>query len=75
MAERHAGATPWFLRPFMALWEFIAAILIITGRVLGALLGLVLMALGIALSITVVGLPIGIPLAILGLLLMVRSVF
>jgi hypothetical protein len=75
MTGRHAGTTPWFLWPVVVLWEFVAAIVIITGRILGVLLGLVLMALGIALSITLVGLPIGIPFAILGLLLMIRSVF
>lgn len=75
MNGRHAGTTPWFLWPVVALWGFVAAIVIITGRILGVLLGLGLMALGIAFSITLVGLPIGIPFAILGLLLMIRSVF
>jgi hypothetical protein len=75
MAGKYARTTPWFLWPFVALWELVAAIVIITGRVLGVLLALLLMIVGIVLIMTVVGLPIGIPCAILGLLLMVRSVF
>lgn len=75
MAERHVRTTPWFLWPFVAVWELLATILIITGRVVGALLAVAMMILAIALIMTVVGMPIGIPLAILGLLLMIRSVF
>ena len=75
MTERHTGATPWFLWPFVAIWELLAAIVIFTGRLLGVLLGLGLMVFGMVLIITVVGLPIGIPFAILGLLLMIRSIF
>jgi len=75
MTERHTGATPWFLWPFVTIWELLAAIVIFTGRLLGVLLGLGLMVFGMVLIITVVGLPIGIPFAILGLLLMIRSIF
>lgn len=75
MAGKYTRTTPWFLWPFVALWELAATIVIIIGRVLGVLLALLLMVVGIALIMTVVGLPIGIPCAILGLLLMVRSIF
>jgi len=66
---------PWFLWPFVAVWDLLALVLNITGRVLAAILGVGLMVVGIALTMTVAGAPIGIPLAILGFLLMIRSVF
>jgi hypothetical protein len=50
-------------------------VLELTGRVVGVVLGLVLVIAGLVLSLTVVGAVVGIPLAILGLLLMVRGVF
>jgi len=66
---------PWFLRPFLAVWDLLALVLNITGRVLAAILGVGLMVVGIALTITVAGAPVGIPFAILGFLLMIRSIF
>ena len=66
---------PWFLWPFVVVWDLLALVLNITGRVLAAILGVGLMIVGIALAMTVAGAPIGIPLAILGFLLMIRSVF
>jgi len=67
--------TPWFLWPFAALWNLLALVLIITGRVLCMVLAIGLMIVGIALTMTATGAPLGIPIAILGLLLMIRSVF
>jgi hypothetical protein len=66
---------PWLLWPFMALWELLLLVLIITGRVFCLILALGLMIVGIALTMTVTGAAIGIPIAVLGLLLMVRSIF
>ena len=66
---------PWFLWPFIAVWDLLALVLNITGRVLAAILGVGLMIVGIAFTMTVAGAPIGIPLAILGFLLMIRSIF
>jgi hypothetical protein len=66
---------PWFLWPFVAVWDLLAFVLGITGRLLGVLLAVVLMVVGIAFTMTVAGAPIGIPLAILGFLLMIRSIF
>ena len=66
---------PWFLWPFMAIWNLLALILNITGRVLAGILGVGLMIVGIAVTMTVVGAPIGIPIAIFGLLLIIKSVF
>jgi hypothetical protein len=67
--------TPWFLWPFAAIWNLVAAILGFTGRLVGAILGLALVIAGIILTLTIAGAPVGIPLALIGLLLMVRSIF
>jgi len=66
---------PWFLWPFVVVWDLLALVLNITGRVLAAILGVGLMVVGIALTMTVAGAPVGIPFAILGFLLMIRSIF
>lgn len=66
---------PWFLRPFALVWDLLALVLNITGRILAAILGVGLMVVGIVLTMTVAGAPVGIPLAILGFLLMIRSIF
>ena len=68
-------AVPWFLWPFTALWAFLGFILKLVGRIICAVLGLVLMILGCLLTITYVGAWVGIPLATLGLLLLVRAIF
>jgi hypothetical protein len=67
--------SPWILWPFVAVWNLLALLLNITGRVLAGILGVGLMILGIALTMTVAGAPVGIPFAILGLLLIIRSIF
>ena len=71
-ARRNA---PWFLWPFAAVWDLLALILRLTGRLIGIVLGLVLLGLGIALSLTVIGAPLGVPIAVLGFLLLVRGIF
>ena len=53
------NVTPWFLWPFVAVWDLLALVINIIGRILAALLGLVLMIVGIALIITIAGIPIG----------------
>ena len=73
MAEKQK--TPWFLWPFVALWDLLAFILGLTGRLVAAVLGLALMIVGIILTVTLIAAPVGIPLMILGLLLMLRSLF
>ncbi len=67
--------SPWFLWPFVTVWNLLALILNITGRVLAGILGVGLMILGSALTMTVAGAPVGIPFAIVGLLLIIRSIF
>jgi hypothetical protein len=61
--------------PFIALWKLLAWILTLTGRLVGAILGIVLMIAGLVLTITVVGAIVGVPLIIFGFMLMVRSLF
>ena len=66
---------PWFLWPFVVVWNLLALVLNITGRVLAGILGVGLMVVGIALTMTVAGAPVGIPFAVVGLLLIIRSIF
>jgi multisubunit Na+/H+ antiporter MnhC subunit len=65
----------WLFRPFAWLWNLIATIVMLTGRVLAVVLGLALMLLGVVLTITVVGAIAGIPMFIVGLLLAVRGLW
>jgi hypothetical protein len=75
MSGKQEKKTPWFLWPFVALWDLLAFILSLTGRLVAAVLGLVLMIVGIVLTVTLIAAPVGIPLIILGFLLMLRSIF
>ncbi len=67
--------TPWFLWPFVAIWDLITWILQLTGRLVAAILGLVFMIIGAILTVTVIGAVVGIPFIIFGFALMVRSIF
>jgi hypothetical protein len=67
--------THWFLWPFVALWKLLAGIIGLTGRLVAAILGLVLMIVGVVATVTVVGAFIGIPLIIFGFLLILRGLF
>jgi hypothetical protein len=66
---------PWILWPFWAIYRFVVTIVELSGRLVGAILGLVLMIVGIVLTLTVVGAIVGIPLIIFGLMLTLRSLF
>jgi len=66
---------PWYLWPFWLIYELTLGILKFTGRILGAVLGLVVLILGALLCATVIGAILGIPLIILGLMMMVRAIF
>jgi len=67
--------TPWFLWPFVALWRLVSGILIVTGRLVAVVLGLVFVLVGALLSATVVGAIVGVPLILFGGLLVVRGLF
>jgi hypothetical protein len=66
---------PWILWPFYALWQLVGLLFKLTGRLIAAVLGLVLVTVGIIISLTIIGAIIGIPLVLLGLMLMVRAIF
>jgi hypothetical protein len=70
--EKHVSIFVW---PFYALWKLVSGILLLTGRLVAVILGLVLMIAGIILIVTVVGAIIGIPLTIIGFLLVLRGIF
>lgn len=67
--------SPWLLRPFIWIWNFIAYIITLTGRFVAVILGIVLMIVGAILTITVVGAIVGIPLIFIGVLLVVRGLW
>ncbi len=66
---------PWLLYPFWLVWRLVVWIIEATGRLIGAILGLVFMIVGVVVSLTVVGLIVGIPLFIFGVMLVSRSLF
>ena len=74
MSEK-SRRTPWFLWPFVAIWDLITWIMQLTGRLVAATLGLVFMIIGAILTVTVIGAVVGIPFIIFGFALMVRSIF
>ncbi len=65
----------WLLRPFIWIWNLIAYIVTLTGRLLAVILGLVIMLAGAVLTVTVIGAIVGIPLIIIGILLVVRGLW
>ncbi len=63
----------WLLFPFWIIWRFVIWVIEVTGRLIGAILGLVLLIVGVLLSLTVIGAIIGIPLIIFSIMLIIRS--
>ncbi len=66
---------PFLLWPFWALFQLVLWILKFTGRLVGAILGLVIAIVGVVLTITVIGAIIGVPLVLLGVMLMGKAIF
>ena len=66
---------PCLLWPFWAIFRLLTFILVLTGRLVGAVLALVLMIIGFIISLTVVGAIVGIPLMIFGFFLLLRCIF
>ena len=66
---------PLLLWPFYALMQLVIWILKVTGRLLGFLLGIVLIVVGVLLSMTLIGAIFGVPLAILDVMLAFKSLF
>ena len=75
MSEHHKRQIPWLLLPFVWIWDLLAFFLGLTGRIVGAVIGLVLMIVGLVLTVLIISAPIGIPLIIIGFLLALRSIF
>lgn len=75
MNKANENRVPILLWPFYAIWRLLTLILNVVGRLLCAILGLVIMIAGVLVTMSVVGAPLGIPLAALGFLLLVRAVF
>ncbi len=75
MAGDQGRRTPLLLWPFKALWDLLSFILRMTGRLVAAVLGLVLMIVGFLLMVTILAAPVGIPLIIFGTLLLLRALF
>jgi len=67
--------TPWYLWPFVAIWNLVVYIVSLTGRLVAILLGLALMLLGAILTVTIVGAIVGVPLAVIGFLLVIRGLW
>ncbi len=75
MSDATESQVPWILWPIYALWKILTFILNVTGRIICAIVGLVLMVMGVAISMSIVGAIIGIPLASFGFLMTVRALF
>ena len=75
MARSARERAPWILWPIAAVWDLLAFLLRLTGRLVAAVIGFVFLLGGALLSFTIVGAPIGMALAVVGLLLLVRSIF
>ena len=67
--------TPWFLLPFMAIWNLIAYMVSLVGRLVAIGMGLALMALGVIISLTIVGAIVGVPIFAFGALLVIRGLW
>lgn len=75
MATQSKKNTPWYLWPFAALWNLLTWLINLVGRVLAAILGLILMVLGAVLTVTIIGACLGVPMIVIGILLVIRSIF
>lgn len=75
MTEHKKKRVHWLLYPFWLIWRLVVWIIEATGRLIGAILGLVFMIVGILLTVTLVGAIVGIPLAIFGFMMVIRSLF
>lgn len=72
---KHNKRVHWLLYPFWLIWRLVVWIIEATGRLIGAILGLVLMIVGVVLTVTVIGAIVGVPLIVFGFMLLIRSLF
>jgi hypothetical protein len=73
--ENTKKRTHWLVWPFVAIWKLISGIVLLTGRLLAVVLGLVLMIAGLIITLIVVGAIVGIPIMVVGFMLTVRGFF
>jgi hypothetical protein len=73
--DNHYAHTPWILWPIRAIFELIEWILRLTGRLVAAIIGLVIMVVGLVLILTIVAIPLGVPMIVFGFLLMIKGIF
>ena len=73
MSGRSRGLGSCLVWPFVALFRLVAGILVLGGRFLVMVLGMVLIFVGVLVSLTIVGAIVGIPLALVGLLMVFRG--
>ncbi len=66
---------PLILLPFVAIWRLLAGIILVIGRLVALILGVVFMIVGGILTLTIIGSILGIPLLIFGFLLILRGFF
>lgn len=73
--KRDRGILWVLLWPLSMVWSLASFILQVIGRILCAVVGIVIMVVGVLLVMTIGGAPLGIPLAAFGFLLLVRAIF
>ena len=73
MSRQSRGVGSCLLWPFAALFRLIAGLLVLGGRFLVMVLGMVFIFVGLLVSLTIVGAIVGIPLALVGLIMVFRG--
>ena len=73
MTHRRSGSVSVLLWPFVAILRLIEGIIVLGGRFLVMVLGMVFIFAGLLISLTIVGAIVGIPLALIGLLMVFRG--
>lgn len=67
--------TPWIFQPFVAVWNLLALVLNLTGRLIAFIIGVLSVVLGIVLLLTILAAPAGLVLIVFGFLFIIRSLF
>ncbi len=73
MTHRRSGLVSVLLWPFVAILRLIEGIVVLGGRFLVMVLGMVFIFVGLLVSLTIVGAIVGIPLALVGLMMVFRG--
>ena len=73
MSHRRSSLVSVLLWPFVAILRLIEGIIVLGGRFLVMVLGMVFIFVGLLVSLTIVGAIVGIPLALIGLLMVFRG--